>query len=75
VIKYRIFSEDVGPGKFSAVEEVTAPNPREAILPFCTDKKRRLWYGQRVIALPDNRRDLWPDSKTGTVPSEALKYR
>ena len=74
-MRYRIFSEDVGIEKFSALDEVDAPNPRAAISPFCTDKTRKLLHGRRVIALPTNRKDLWPDGKTGRVPKEALEYR
>jgi hypothetical protein len=28
----------------------------------------------RLIALPENRKDLWPDGKTGKVPNEALSF-
>ena len=73
--KYRVFVEDVGINKFSAVNDATAPNPRSAIKPFATDRTRLTWYGRLLIALPHNRPDLWPHPTKGTVPSEALKYR
>ena len=74
-MRYRVFSEDVGKGKFSAVDDTTANSPEEAILPYCTDKVKKLWHGQRIIALPHNRKDLWPHGYTGVVPKEALRYR
>ena len=33
-----------------------------------------MWYGKRLIALPHSRKDLWPNGKTGRVPSAALLY-
>ena len=72
---YRVFSEDVGARRFSAVQDVYASNPEQAVLPFCTNKKMKTWHGQLVIALPHDRKDLWPHPTRGTVPNEALTYR
>jgi hypothetical protein len=98
-MKYRIFIEDVGPGKFSAYgrRDIVAESALDAIFkvtgvlrssPIGTRWQRGepptifrgspegwLRDGSRLIALPLNRRDLWPDGKTGKVPTEALKFR
>jgi hypothetical protein len=82
-VKYRVFVEDVGPGKFSGAGVpvklrggIEAESPREAI-----DKSKaawppggNTWYGRRLIALPHDRKDLWPNGKTGAVPKEALRF-
>lgn len=71
-MKYRIFVQDVGETGFSAaglLNDIEASSPHQAIL---IANLGRHW---KPIALPLNRRDLWPDGKTGEVPAEALKYR
>ena len=78
---YRVFVEDVGPGKFSAIKDAEAKNPRRAILDvtkvdgFTGAPDFMTWNGRRLIALPHHRKDLWPNGKTGAVSAEALKYR
>jgi hypothetical protein len=74
MMSYRLFVEDVGKGKFSAmgVAEVRAANPKAAIRAGFGPS---LWNGKRIIALPHERKDLWPDGQTGEVPEEALEYR
>lgn len=71
---YRLFVEDVGKGRFSAmgVPEVRAANPKAAIQ---AGFGPALWNGKRIIALPHERKDLWPNEKTGEVPEEALNFR
>ncbi len=82
--KYRVFVEDVGPGKFSAAGVpvklrggIEAATPREAIdkSKVANPKGTNEWLGRRLIALPHDRRDLWPDGQTGAVPREALRFR
>lgn len=87
---YRVFVEDVGVGLFSAFSDhdVLATSPLEAIfqvtevLPDSKVGKAWIaktlpptWNFRRLIALPLERTDLWPDGKTGKVPKEALEYR
>jgi len=66
---YRVFSQDVGPSGFSAIKDVTAESPRAAVA-----KVKPAWKGEKMIALPYSRRDLWPNNKTGAVPCEALEF-
>lgn len=72
---FRIFVQDVGKTGYSSLDQVRADNPVDAILPFCTDPRTRTVHGRKLIALPDDRRDLWPNSETGKVSKEALRYR
>jgi hypothetical protein len=86
---YRIFVEDVGAGLFSAYgsEDIRATSPLDAIFAGTKIAKdspvgRRWldgrmipsWCGRRLIALPHDRKDLWPDGQTGKVPKEALTF-
>jgi hypothetical protein len=74
MMSYRLFVEDIGRGKFSAmgIAEVRAKSPQAAIEKGFGPSK---WNGKRIIALPHDRKDLWPDGQTGDVPEEALEYR
>jgi hypothetical protein len=71
--RYRIFVEDVGPGLFSAAgtPELKAQSPEIAILAGMGAPR---WCGRLLIALPVDRKDLWPNGATGEVPEEALEY-
>lgn len=88
-MKYRVFVEDVGRGKFSCYSRgpVDAGSPLDAIFkatgvvrssPVGTAWRagtlRPSIHHQRLIALPESRRDLWPDGETGKVPREALQF-
>lgn len=73
--RFRVFVQDVGRAGYRALDEVSAENPVDAVLPFCTDQITRTVHGKKLIALPDDRRDLWPDGRTGAVSKEALRYR
>lgn len=77
-MKYRLFVEDMGdPGDslFSGVEDVEADSPRKAILKYTGTGSTNWIDGRRYIALPHSRKDLWPHSRSGAVPPEALEYR
>lgn len=72
---YRIFVEDVGPGRFSCsgFGDIIASSPDDAIQKTSKSWK---WQGnRRFLALPHTRKDLWPDGKTGEVPAEAYLFR
>ena len=69
-MKYRVFIEDVGPNKFSAIRDAEAKTPQEAILKVVNLHA----VDVQVIALPHSRRDLWPNGRTGKVPTEALGF-
>lgn len=69
VKKYRVFSQDVGKYGYSGVKDVMADSPRSAV-----NKVGQAWEGEKMIALPHGRKDLWPDGQTGRVPREALRY-
>ncbi len=70
LLLFRIFAQDVGQTGYSGVcdhEDTSAP-PAVA----WADERWPVWKG-RHLALPYDRRDLWPDSATGQVPPEALR--
>ena len=68
-MKYRVFSQDVGRSGYSAVKDVLADSSKQAI-----ELVGHAWIGEKMIALPHDREDLWPHGKTGEVPPEALKF-
>ena len=77
-IQYRIFVQDVGAYGFSGVVDAMGHSPGDAIDQSETASppaEKRQWFGRKLIALPYTRMDLWPDGKTGAVPTEALKFR
>ncbi len=74
-MKYRVFVQDVGRSGFSGVRDINAASPTEAVKPYAFPKGGTTWHGKKLIALPHDRKDLWPDGKTGEVPREALEYR
>lgn len=70
--KYRIFVE-ISTGRWinpTAESDVYATSPGLAILSLGAEK----YYGRKLIALPSDREDLWPDRKTGVVSEETLAY-
>lgn len=69
-MKYRVFTNDIRPDQFSAFCFVEADSQGEAndkahartrTLPSCG-------YPFKYLALAENRRDLWPDGRTGRLP-------
>jgi hypothetical protein len=40
-----------------------------------TEARGNPWIRGKLIALPFNRKELWPDSKTGKVPEGALEFK
>ena len=88
--RYRVFVQDVGDEGFSGYghADVDADSPLDAIFQVTgcvrTSPVGRRWlsgavppseWGDRLIALPHSRKDLWPDGKTGKVPDEALSFQ
>lgn len=87
--KYRVFVEDVGSRRFSGfgASDIEADSPLDAIFEatgvvrsspigrkWTNGDVKPLYCGCRLIALPHSRKDLWPNSRTGQVPKEALKF-
>lgn len=70
-MKYRVFTNDVGPNQFSALREIDARFDDEALLKGVRDCNG-LPSGTKILVLSEQRRDLWPNGKTGRVPKEAL---
>lgn len=62
---YRVFVQDVGRSGYSAVCDMTAYRPRDAVAR--ADHKWPAWKGKH-IALNHDRKHLWPDGKTGRLP-------
>lgn len=71
MVKYRVFTNDVGPLKFSAFRDINAATDAGALI-----KAARLVNlpGVKILALPHHRPELWPDGKTGAIPEEAKNY-
>lgn len=75
VRRYRVFVQDVGTDGYSGFCDVYVAKilpPEAAVLE--AGNGSRVWAGRKLIALPFDRRDLWPNSQTGQVPPEALKF-
>lgn len=69
--KYRLFVQDVGVSGYSGLYDVEAANSRAAARLARAEGRRRR---AKVLALPHDRRDLWPEQYTGEVPREALEF-
>jgi hypothetical protein len=69
---YRFFTNDVGLNQYSAY----ADSVRGLSLQHCEARARRLAakLGCKVLLLPHDRKDLWPDKKTGRIPVEAKAF-
>lgn len=68
-MKYRVFTNDVGPHSYSGLKDVVAVNISEA-------KKYALKaapFGCKVLVLPHSLRSLWPDKFTGAIDGTAVK--
>lgn len=66
--KYRIFIQDVGKNGYSGYADTQATSRREA-------ESQYSHAPARIVALPHNRRDLWPDGKTGRLPKSPAQLR
>lgn len=74
-MKYRVFSNDIGLNAYSALATLSAPSLGEAKL----DAKRRWstlpsFHKLKILVLPEDRKDLWPDSITGKIRRAAEVY-
>lgn len=67
---FRLFTNDVGPNRYSALMPARAANQEDANR-FALAKAKRL--GCKAVALPENRPDLWPDGHTGELPAAAKR--
>lgn len=73
--KYRVFVQDVGRSGFSGLQDAMAECPEDAVAHFAVPEGGKTLHGQKLIALPHSRKDLWPHPTLGSVPKEALQYR
>lgn len=74
-MKFRIFVQDVGRSGYSGFKEVEAVSTKAAVKGLKVPSWRSEFSTSKLpyyIALPNNRKDLWPDGQTGQVPKEAL---
>jgi hypothetical protein len=75
-MKWRVFTNDVGPNAYSALGEISAPSLREAK----AEAKRRCSglimdnAGLKILVLPDERKALFPDGQTGKIKREARAF-
>lgn len=69
---FRIFAQDIGRNGYSGVTDQVALSPHAAVV--MADAVYPAWRGKH-IALPHDRKDMWPHPTTGRVPPEALKYK
>ena len=68
-MKYRVFTNDVGLNKYSALTEITANSLAEA-------KKKTAkmhFFESKVLVIPNDKRSLWPDGLTGKVNREKIE--
>ncbi len=69
-MKYRIFTNDVGPNKYSCLRVIEARSNDEA----ARKAALRIPFRCKMLVIPDNRRDLGPNGQTGVIPRESQKY-
>jgi hypothetical protein len=77
--RFRVFVQDIGDRGYSGLDDVTAASPEAAIRKAggAAVSSHPPYYsacGHRLIALPHNRKDLWPHHRTGAVKAAALHY-
>ena len=74
--KYRVFSNDMRGGRFSALADVTAVSPRDAVRQVVTDKKTGQCLPQarsvKFVAILHSRKDQWGDN-VGNLPAAVKK--
>lgn len=69
-MKFRVFTNDVGPNAYSCLMSLSAKDQNEA------NRKARRIAGKldcKAVALPESRRELWPDGQTGLLPAESKR--
>jgi hypothetical protein len=69
--KYRIFVRAGNHRGYSAVVDITSPNPRAAVAE--ADRRSPHWRGKH-IALPHSRYAIWPDCISGLPTPRTLEY-
>lgn len=73
--RYRVFVQDVGTDGYSGFCDVDVSKLLPVKLAVLYAGNGSLtWGGRKLIALPFDRRDLWPNSKTAEVPRQALEW-
>ena len=70
-MKYRVFTNDIGPNQFSCLRDITAHTLAQA-----KGQARQCIasWETKALVVPHSHPDLWPDSKTGTIKPEAEAY-
>jgi hypothetical protein len=66
---YRFFTNDVGRDGYSAYTDSVAGESRAQV--YARARSLAETLGCKVLVLPHDRRDLWPDRKTGRISVEA----
>jgi hypothetical protein len=76
-MRFRVFTNDVGPKRFSALRDVTAATfdsaleeTAQRLANIAKHAPRRLM----VAIIPHDQRELWPNGKTGVLPDAAFDY-
>lgn len=71
-MKYRVFTNDVGPDQYSALREIDAPTLKDALAIAASDLG--LTKGTKFLCLTRDQAELWPHGFSGRVPAAALKF-
>jgi hypothetical protein len=70
-MRVRYFTNDVGPNAYSALRS-------ENVASIEVGKTRARAVAEnlacKVLVVPEDRRDLWPNRETGRIPRAALAY-
>lgn len=70
-MKYRLFTNDVGPEQFSALRDIDANSDAAAL----TEARKVAEYLQcKVLAIPHSLSALWPNGKTGRISAKARHF-
>lgn len=70
-MKYRVFTNDIGPGRYSCFCLIDADSDEQAqriAESRCKGLQNFNGRAVKVLVIPDDRKDLMPDGKTGRLP-------
>ena len=70
-MKYRIFTNDVGPNAYSALQDIEAKNLEAAKIEAAGIAGM---YACKALVLPHDRKDLFPNGQTGKIKPEARAF-
>ena len=69
-VKYRVFTNDVGPNAYSALRDITA----ESITDAKRKAKTMIDQETKALVLPHTLRHLWPDGISGRIKTTAQGF-